>query len=225
MRLEVRNIAKFYPTTEKDYVAVKDVSFSLEEGKLGILTGPSGCGKSTLFHLISGLVRPSEGQIFLDEQEISALKPGALAALRNRHLGYVLQSQNLLPNFTLMENVCMPAYLDHPKADVREYARHLLDQFGLSERVDEYPAHLSGGEQRRVAIARAAVRSPKLILADEPTNDLDEENAQMIVDFLKDYCQEGNSVLLSTHEKKFVDMADCFYRMEKGTLCETVYAT
>ena len=195
--LKTIDLTKTFARQNRDFEAVDHVTFSLEVGEMAILTGPSGCGKSTFFHLLCGITRPDSGQIFFNGSEITGLSETAFAAIRAEKISYVLQGDSLLPNFTVLENVCMPHQLYAAKEGLEERAKALLGQFGLADLAEDLPANLSGGERRRVAIARAFVHDPMLVIADEPTSDLDEENAAMIMDFFQAQAQAGKAVLIS----------------------------
>ena len=216
--LSTIELTKTFSRQNRCFQAVDHVSFVLKAGETAILTGPSGCGKSTLFHLLCGITRPDGGQIFFDGQEITHWSEQKFAALRAEKLSYVLQGDSLLANFTVLENICVPHLLYAARADLAEKARTLLEQFGLADMAAELPANLSGGERRRVAIARAVVHDPMLVIADEPTSDLDEENAGMIMDFFQAQAAAGKAVLISTHDLSCVRPGTTHYTMQQGTI-------
>lgn len=218
--LEVKNLTKKYQHGGVQFEAVHDVSFSLEKGKFIVLMGHSGCGKSTLFHMMTGLTKPDEGTVFFEGKEITAMSQKELARLRGTKIGYILQGQNLPPNFTIIENVCMPAFLGNYQEDTYEYGKKLLKDFGLEGMENELPSALSGGEQRRVAIARALVHKPELIIADEPTSNLDEENSELILKYFKKISQDGMAVLISSHTANAVPYGDEIWQMRKGSIEE-----
>lgn len=219
MILEVINISKEYIRAKKLFSAVSHVSFSSAEGNLIGITGPSGGGKSTLFHMISGLVKPTSGHVRLLDQEITDMSNDRLAELRRTDIGYILQGQNLLQNFTLMENICMPVYMGKRFDGAYQKGLELLDIFGLKGMENEYPSSLSGGEQRRISIIRAFIHSPKLVIADEPTSNLDIENASIIMRFFKRASEQKITILVSSHDIDLISsIATQKYKMINGEL-------
>lgn len=216
--LEIKGLVKEYQHCGKTFPAVDHVNFSIPEGKFIVLMGPSGCGKSTLFHMLTGLTKPTDGSVVFDGQEIAKMNQRELAKLRSSSIGYILQGQNLLSNFTIGENICMPAFFGKLEKDTFEFAKQLLADFGLEGMENEMPFALSGGEQRRVAIARALVHHPKLVIADEPTSNLDEENAEIILNYFKKISREGTAVLISSHSSNAVAYGDEVWKMEKGSI-------
>lgn len=175
-------------------------------------------GKTTLFNMIAGLVTPTSGKIHINDRELTGMSENEKAVFRNRNMGYVLQGQSLLNNFTVLDNICMPAYLSSEKENFRDRALELLKQIGLEEFANEYPSNLSGGEIRRVSIIRAMINNPKVILADEPTSNLDPENSHKIMNMLQDISKSGTTVLLSTHELEYLSYVDTVFKMVKGNI-------
>lgn len=218
MILQAIDLVKEYQHRGSAFAAVDHCSFSLEAGSFTVLMGQSGCGKSTLFHLLTGMCRPTAGRVVFDGQEITSMQPRALARLRSSDIGYILQGQNLLQNFTIGENICMPAYLNRVEPDTFAYAGRLLEEFGLGGMEQEMPAALSGGEQRRVAIARALIHHPRLIVADEPTSNLDDQTAELILKCLQKASRNGAAVLISTHDRDAAAYGDALWHMEHGVL-------
>lgn len=218
MILEVKDLVKKYKRGEKEFYAVDHVSFSLEEGSFTVIMGESGCGKSTLFHLLTGMCRADGGTITFQEKDITRIGAKELAKLRSTDIGYILQGQNLLYNFNIGENICMPGYLGVMTPDMGAYAKWLLEEFGLGGMEKEMPGLLSGGEQRRVAIARTLVHRPKLIIADEPTSNLDSKNREIILDYLKKVSEKGVTVLISTHDREAGAYGDTIWHMEQGAI-------
>ena len=214
MILEVKDLVKKYKRGEKEFYAVDHVSFSLEEGSFTVIMGESGCGKSTLFHLLTGMCRADGGTITFQEKDITRIGEKELAKLRSTDIGYILQGQNLLYNFNIGENICMPGYLGVMTPDMGAYAKRLLEEFGLGGMEKEMPGSLSGGEQRRVAIARTLVHRPKLIIADEPTS----KNREIILDYLKKVSEKGVTVLISTHDREAGAYGDTIWHMEQGAI-------
>ncbi len=218
MILEAKNLVKKYKRGEKEFYAVDHVSFSLEEGSFNVIMGESGCGKSTLFHLLTGMCKTDEGTISFQGRDITNISTKEMAKLRSTEIGYILQGQNLLYNFNIGENICMPGYLGVMSSDMSDYAKQLLEEFGLGGMEKEMPGSLSGGEQRRVAIARTLVHRPKLIIADEPTSNLDSKNREIILGYLKMITKKGVSVLISTHDQEASVYGDIIWHMDKGAL-------
>lgn len=216
--LEAINLTKEYTHCGKTFSAVDHANFTLEDGSFTVLMGQSGSGKSTLFHMLSGLTAPSYGKVLFDGKEITALSQKELARIRSTDIGYILQGQNLLHNFTIGENICMPNYFGHMLPDTEEYMKKLLEEFQLGGMENEMPSTLSGGEQRRVAIARAFVHKPKLIIADEPTSNLDSGNAELILNYFRKASQNGTTILISSHDKEAAHYGDVVWRMNKGKL-------
>lgn len=216
--IRVENLTKQFTRNEKEFDAVHNVSLEVKEGEFAALIGHSGSGKTTLFNSIAGLIRPTSGKVFIGEDELTAMTEIEKSVFRNHNMGYVLQGQSLLNNFTILDNVCMPAYLSSDVHEFKERALELLKQIGLEEYANDYPSNLSGGEIRRVAIVRAMINNPKVILADEPTSNLDPENSHKVMKMLKDISESGTTVLLSTHELEYLSYVDKVFKMEKGTI-------
>jgi lipoprotein-releasing system ATP-binding protein len=178
------HLSKRYPTPAGELTVLRDVTLSLSAGDAACVMGPSGSGKSTLLYILGGLEPPTSGTVKLDDTDPYALSADALAAFRNRDVGFVLQDHCLLPQCTVLENVLVPTLVGEADATATERAKALLDQVGLSDRLHHRPAELSGGEKQRAAIARALIRQPRLILCDEPTGNLDAETAGTVADLL-----------------------------------------
>ena len=168
--------------------------------------------------MIAGLITPDFGKIYIDDSEITEMTENEKAVFRNHNMGYVLQGQSLLNNFTILDNICMPAYLSSGMSEFRERAKELLREIGLEEFANEYPANLSGGEIRRVSIVRAMINNPKVILADEPTSNLDPENSHKVMQMLRDISKSGTTVILSTHELEYLSYVNRVFKMDCGTL-------
>lgn len=216
--IRVENLTKQFTRNEKEFDAVHNVSLEVKEGEFAALIGHSGSGKTTLFNSIAGLIRPTSGKVFIGDSELTGMTETEKSVFRNHNMGYVLQGQSLLNNFTILDNVCMPAYLSSDVHEFKERALELLKQIGLEEYANDYPSNLSGGEIRRVAIVRALINNPKVILADEPTSNLDPENSHKVMKMLKDISESGTTVLLSTHELEYLSYVDTVFKMEKGTI-------
>lgn len=200
------------------FTAVQPTDFELPEGQVTEITGRSGSGKSTLLNLLAGLLAPSTGKVWLDDADLYALPDGALSRLRNRRVGVIPQGQSGLHSLTVLENVLLPARL-YGKGPVPEArARQLLERMGIADLADVRPGDLSGGEMRRMAIARALILEPSVVLADEPTGDLDDGNTAAVLELLRDTARQGAAVLLVTHEAGAARYADAVYRMDGGRL-------
>lgn len=216
--IKVRNLTKNFVRNKKDFDAVDNVSLDIKKGEFVAVIGHSGSGKTTLFNMIAGLIKPTEGTILIDGKEFTAMKENEMAQFRNEKMGYVLQGQSLLNNFTILDNICMPAYLSPNVKEFRERALQLLKEIGLEELANDYPSNLSGGEMRRVSIVRAMINEPKVLLADEPTSNLDPENAHKVMKMLRKISDAGTTVLLSTHELEYLDYVDTVIKMENGKI-------
>lgn len=216
--VRVENLTKSFVRNNKNFDAVRNVSLNVAKGEFVAVIGHSGSGKTTLFNMLAGLIRPASGKIFIDGTEFTSMSEAEQSFFRNENIGYVVQGQSLLNNFTIMDNICMPAYLSRKVTKFRERAKSLLKETGLEELSDEYPRNLSGGEIRRVSIARAMLNSPKVLLADEPTSNLDSDNAHKVMAMIKNISESGTTVLLSTHELEFLDYVDTVIKIEKGQL-------
>lgn len=220
MILEAKKVVKEYTRRNKVLKAVDNVNLSVSRGDFVAITGQSGSGKSTLFHLLTGLCKPNQGQILIDGSDITSMTKDELSILRNEKIGYVTQGQSLLSNFTIIDNLCMPYYLSSRNEDVYDKALSLLKKVGLEDMENEFPNSLSGGEIRRVAIIRALINDPDIIIADEPTSNLDLENSKIIMELLKNISSENKAVLISTHDFEFLDYTSKIYCMDKGILKE-----
>jgi ABC-type lipoprotein export system ATPase subunit len=213
----VRSITKTYRRGPRQITALEDVSFDLSQGEVALFVGPSGSGKTTLLNLIAALDRPDYGRIIVGELEITSLSRSAAARYRNERVGFIFQSYNLLPQLTALENILLPMLPKH-RSDHRR-AVELLDAVGLTDRSSHRPAELSGGEQQRVAIARALANDPALILADEPTGNLDDDNARKIAELLSRTCRErGKTLILVTHDREMIRPVDRVFDMRDGSL-------
>lgn len=216
--IEVKNLTKKFTRNSTEFDAVHDVSLEVKEGEFAAIIGHSGSGKTTLFNMIAGLIAPTSGEVYIDGSEITKMGENEKAIFRNNKMGYVLQGQSLLNNFTILDNICMPAYLSPDIDEFKERALELLKQIGLEEFANEYPSNLSGGEIRRVSIIRAMINNPKVIVADEPTSNLDPENSHKVMQMLKDISKTGTTVLLSTHELEYLSYVDTVFKMNHGVL-------
>lgn len=227
--VEVRDLRRDYCLGTEAVHALNGVSFQVEAGTFVSVMGPSGSGKSTLLHLLGGLDQPTSGSVVLDGQVLSQLDDEALTTLRRRRLGFIFQFFNLLPTMTAWENVALPRLLDGERlADIKARAVALLERVGLGQRVDHKPAQLSGGEMQRVALARSLVADPVLLLADEPTGNLDSRSGKSILELLRSLVKEdGKTLIMVTHDAKWASMGDRLLTLEDGRLvsdapCEAV---
>ena len=216
--LRVENLSKVYGKGKNKVVAVDDVSFSVEKGEFVAIVGRSGGGKSTLLHLIGGVDEASNGNIFIDNTKISNLSKDKMAVFRRRNIGIIYQFYNLIPILSVKENITLPLLLDN-----KTIGEKLLDDtikyVGLERRVNHLPNELSGGEQQRVSIARAIITKPLLILADEPTGNLDTKRSKEIIDLLKKYNKEYNqTIILITHDLNVAKEADRIITIEDGKI-------
>jgi putative ABC transport system ATP-binding protein len=217
--IELKEIRKVYVMGEETIEAVKNISLNIEKNEYIALMGPSGSGKSTLMNLIGCLDTPSSGSYILNTQTVSQLSDDDLAEIRNKEIGFVFQTFNLLPRMTALENVAMPLiYAGKNKATRDEIAMQKLKDVGLGDRVTHKPNELSGGQRQRVAIARALVNNPAIILADEPTGNLDSKTSEEIMQILKNIHQQGNTIILVTHEHDIAKHAQRIVRLRDGMI-------
>lgn len=201
---------------------LKGIDLEVVEGEVVAIMGASGAGKSTLLHILATLDKPNSGTLYLGEDNVLALKGDKLATFRNRHIGFVFQFHNLLPEFTTLENVCLPGYIGRfDKTTVEQRARELLDLLGLSDRMRHKPTELSGGEQQRVAVARALINNPRIVFADEPSGSLDSKNAASLHKLFFDLRDKlGQTFVFATHNQLLADMADRRLFIQDGSLIE-----
>ena len=218
--LKVENLTKTYGSGENLVHAVDDVSFSVEKGEFVAIVGASGSGKSTLLHLIGGVDRPTSGNIFVDGNDISKMNDDKLAVFRRRQVGIVYQFYNLIPILTVEENITLPCDLDGRGVD-RERLEMILDSFGLRARRKHLPNQLSGGQQQRTSIARALINNPSLVLADEPTGNLDSKSSEEVMSMLK-MCNQsyGQTVIMITHNLDIAKQADRIITISDGKIVE-----
>jgi lipoprotein-releasing system ATP-binding protein len=220
MSLRVEHLAKDYPTRSGPLCVLGDVNLQLERGAAVAIMGPSGSGKSTLLHVLGTLDRPTSGSCWLDGTDPFALAERNLADFRNRRIGFVFQDHHLLPQCNVLENVLIPTLVgSDDRAATRRWALELLERVGLSDRIEHRPAELSGGERQRVAVARALVRRPVLVLADEPTGNLDRKTARSVGQLMLDLNREQQTILIAvTHSAELAGLFPRTLVMEDGTL-------
>ena len=199
---EVKDLCRSFRQGDTEVHAVDHVSFSLERGEMAAIVGQSGSGKTTLLNLLGGIDKPTSGRVLLNGQDIHALSDSEAAKLRRREIGYIYQDFKLLPILTARENILLPATLDGRKIPASQ-VRALADRLGIGQRLNHLPSQLSGGQRQRVAIARALINQPSILLADEPTGNLDKASAEEIWELLGTLHREGNTILLVTHEESF----------------------
>ena len=226
--LKSENIIKSYHKTKQGKIEVlKNVSLSIEPNKITVIVGASGAGKSTLLHILSGLDIPDSGKVIVKETEISTLKDKELSKFRNKNIGFIFQFHHLLPEFTALENAIMPMLIDgvsYSKAEKR--GLELLNNLGLENRIDHKPAELSGGEQQRVAVARAMANNPDIIFADEPTGNLDTANSEVMHQIFNDLkVKEKKTLLIVTHNPNLVSIADTVIEMKDGIIISSTNNT
>ena len=217
--LEVSNIAKEYPTPQGPLTVLSHISLSLKRGDAVAIMGPSGSGKSTLLYILGALEQPSAGTVTLDGRNPSQLTEKDLAAFRNQSIGFIFQDHCLLPQCSVLENVLIPTLVVEERASYPERARALLQQVGLSNRLDHRPAELSGGEKQRVALARALIRKPLLLLCDEPTGNLDQASAEVVASLLLDLHQRQETILVVvTHSAELAARFPIQYELRHANL-------
>lgn len=216
--LEVTNLCKTYGKGDTMVKALDNVSFSVEKGEFVAIIGPSGSGKSTLLHILGGVDVPTKGSVVINQTDISNLDETALAIFRRSQIGLIYQFYNLIPILTVQENLTLPLLLDGRKPDEKQIST-LVKRLGLEHRLDHLPNQLSGGQQQRVSIGRALVNNPALMLADEPTGNLDSENSKEIISLLRQFNKDFNqTVIIITHDEKIANSADRVITIEDGKI-------
>jgi putative ABC transport system ATP-binding protein len=224
--IQLSGVSKIYRSGTLEVVALRDVDLGVEDGEFVAIAGPSGSGKSTLMHILGCLDVPSAGRYLLAGEDVSAMTEDELAAIRNRRIGFVFQQFNLLPSLTALRNVELPlAYSGVPRHERRDRAVEALSRVGLDERLEHRPGELSGGQQQRVAVARALVTEPALILADEPTGNLDSSSTRDVLGLLQDLHRSGRTVVLITHESDVAAAADRVVHMLDGRIVDDAHTT
>lgn len=216
--LETKDLRKIYGSGETEVRALDGVNLQIENGEFVAIVGTSGSGKSTLLHMLGGLDRPTSGSVIVDGKDIFSLKEEALTIFRRRKIGFVFQSYNLVPVLNVYENIVLPIELDGGKVN-KEFVQRIVQTLGLDGRLDALPSQLSGGQQQRVAIARALAAAPAIILADEPTGNLDSKTSQDVLSLLKVTSQKfSQTIVMITHNEEIAQMADRIIRIEDGKI-------
>lgn len=217
----VRGLTKTYSIDGQALKAVDNVSFVVSRGEMVSIIGHSGSGKTTLLSLIGGLTKPDSGQVMIDGVNLWSMNDDRLSEFRNKKMNFIYQFSSLIPTLTTIENVLLPTAFGNYSGDIEGYARELIRTVGLEDKTNSYPSHLSGGQQRRVAIARAFINSPEIILADEPTGDLDEETEKEVIELFRRMNKEkGITFIIVTHDREIANQVKKRFRMTNGVLSE-----
>jgi len=220
--IQLNDVSRIYPSGETEFYALNHVSLSVADGELVVILGPSGSGKSTLLNMIGGIDQPDSGTVLVNEMDVAKMNDRALTRYRRRHLGFVFQFNNLIPDLTVRENIEVTAYLSQHPAKTLE----LLERVGLKDKADKFPHQLSGGEQQRVSIARAIVKRPALLLCDEPTGALDFKSSLSVLQLIEEINQQDKTtILIVTHNSAIAAMADRVVRMRSGEITEITLNT
>lgn len=219
--VEITNLEKSYMVGEMDVPVLKGIDLNIDEGEFVALMGPSGCGKSTLMNILGCLDRPTKGRVLLKGQDLSHLSDRDLARIRRDEIGFVFQSFNLIGRMSNLKNIELPMTLQETARDVRrDRAKELLESVGLGHRLDYSPSNLSGGERQRVAIARALANDPSIILADEPTGNLDQKSTEEIIDIMNELNREGRTIIMVTHDDETTEHCSRVVWMRDGRVQE-----
>ena len=219
--IRMEGVKKVFLTEEMETHALSDIHLSIRDGEFVEVMGPSGCGKSTLLSLVGLLDTPTDGDYWLDGEPVARLTAAERARVRNRHIGFIFQAFNLIGDLTVYENVELPlTYRGMPAGERRQRAHAALERVGMSHRMDHYPSQLSGGQQQRVAAARAVVGDPLILLADEPTGNLDSTNGEAVMDLLKGLHAEGSTILMVTHDPRYSRYAERTVHLFDGRIVE-----
>ncbi|MBU4210751.1 ABC transporter ATP-binding protein [Patescibacteria group bacterium] len=217
--LQLKNVTKTYGSQDTKFDALKNINLKIDSGEFVSITGPSGSGKSTLMHIIGLLDNPTSGKVILENKNTSKLKENQLASLRNKSLGFVFQQFNLLSKTSSLDNTILPLlYSDIPQKEHKKLGIKMLDKVKIKNKASNTPAQLSGGEQQRVAIARALINNPKIILADEPTGNLDSKSGKNIIKLLKRLNKEGKTIILVTHDLSLAKLANRMITIKDGQI-------
>jgi putative ABC transport system ATP-binding protein len=221
--ISLRGVNKVFFTDEVETHALDDVHFDINQGEYVAISGPSGCGKTTLLSILGLLDTPTEGEYTLAGESVARLAPGDRARVRNRQIGFIFQAFNLIGDLSVFENVELPlTYRDMPASERRDRVAAALERVEMSHRAKHFPAQLSGGQQQRVAVARAVAGSPSILLADEPTGNLDSKNGEAVMDLLRELHQSGSTICMVTHDSRYAQHADREVALFDGRVVEPV---
>lgn len=222
--LVLEKVKKVYHTGEKDYMALKGIELKIVKGEFVSFVGKSGSGKSTLLNLLGGIDKPTEGRILINNEDINSFSESKLSRFRGKNIGFVFQFFQLMPTLTVLENVIMPMdFLKKiPSSQRKERAERLLEKVGILEQAKKFPSALSGGQQQRVAIARALANDPEIILADEPTGNLDSQTAEEVFSLLNTLAREGKNVIMVTHNEEIAERCSRVIRIRDGLIVEDI---
>jgi len=217
--LRVHNVYKTYYLRNETINVLKGAAIDVERGRFVVIIGPSGCGKSTLLNILGSLDQPTEGKVFLDSIDLFSRDSVALSKIRNEKIGFIFQFHHLLPEFSALENIALPALVNGKKPkDAYGLAFFILEKLGMQDKHNRLPEELSGGERQRVAICRALINDPLIVLADEPTGNLDDENTHKLMDVLTSLKQEGRTIILVTHSLDIAKIGTDVYNLKEGKL-------
>lgn len=220
--LSIENVSRIYKQGEEKVYALNNINFNIDEGEFVAIVGPSGSGKSTLLNLLGGMDNPSEGNIYINDSCLNKLNDKELSLYRRKNIGFIFQDFNLIPVLNIRENILFPVKLNKAKID-KEYINDIVETLGLKERLKHYPNEISGGQMQRVAIARALANKPKVILADEPTGNLDSETSDKVIDLLKYFNKKYKQTLIMiTHDNSIAERADRIITIKDGLMKEGI---